>query len=98
MCEVVTTATRPALSTHIGTATAQGIDLLGTLVVPSFPRKIIPTVNIRKKNPKVIIGNLVNPIIGANPERISRRPHILKIGILEENYQSGTPLETLGDT
>jgi len=43
-------------STHIGIATVQGLDLVGILVVPGFPRKIIATGEITSSGGKLVLG------------------------------------------
>jgi len=59
---VITTGAGPVFSTHIGTTTVQGINLMGVLVVPNFPRKIISTGDITSQGGRLSLGQKVGEL------------------------------------
>jgi len=60
--QVIATGAGPVFSTHIGTTTVQGINLIGVLVVPNFPRKIISTGDITSQGGRLSLGQKVGEL------------------------------------
>jgi len=74
-------------STHTGMATVQGLDLIGPLVVPNFPRKIIATGEITSKGGELTLTESIG--------KLSYRGTTIQLLPVGKLFKVQEPAETL---